>query len=356
MTTLSRTTSGAISTLAPGPGPEHRAHMAPFQFEKHIDHQDGLAGTLSVRLVAARNLRAASSMFFTRTCNPYVIFRIGKQHVRSSTIEANDNPTWRSEVLEMTIPKLDFKRAPLEDHSDVRLELTIDVMNEDSLTGKTTEYVGMSSGSVIGTALVDFTALVEGREGVMDRWIPLTSGMPAPSASSSPTGVPALQKQRSSSSDAPLGEVRVVLHYDPHGMEPQVGDVVKMEGFGAYPSALLAPVDELELHVKKMNGPYLLCAYRTRSGFEGAMRLHRNNVFVAHRNSLLDRLYVSCVAEPFEFVSNTPLGKSAGELLRPYVKVARTFSFPALAAARTTVVTTFRASTAAIGAVVDAMD
>lgn len=337
--------------------PADRAHLAPFQYEKHLIHQDGLAGTLSIRLVEARNLRAASSMFFVRTCNPYVIFRVGKMNMRSSTILANDNPSWRREMLEMKIPKIDLKRAPLEDHSDVRMELIVDVMNEDSLTGKTTEYVGMANGSVIGTAVVDFTPLIEGKEGVMDRWITLTGGIPASSAANNHNAAGGKkQQQRATEKEMALGEVRIVLHYEPHGMEPQVGDIVKMEGFGAYPSALLAPVDELEMHVKKISGNYLLCSYMTKSGFEGALRLHRNNVFVAHRNSLLDRLYVSCIAEPFEFVSNTPIGQSCGEILRPYVNVAKTFSFPALKAAKATIFTTFRASSAALGAVVASMD
>lgn len=342
-----------------------RALLEPFQFEKHVGHQDGLAGTLSIRLVEARGLRAGSSMFFVRTCNPYVIFRVGRQSARSSTVPASDNPSWRRELLEMKIPKLDHKRAPPEPHSDVRFELTVDVMNEDSLTGKTTEYVGMSNGSVIGAAVVDFTPLLEGKEGVMDRWLTLTGAPPTavtvPSQSSatmqqqSPLPQPK-KKSKQPQKDVALGEVRIVLHYEPHGMEPQVGDVVKMEGFGMYPSAVLPPMDELELHVKKLSGNFLLCSYKTRSGFDGALRLHRNNVFVAHRHSLLDRLYVTCVAEPFEFVSHTPLGQSCGEVLRPYVIVARSFSFPALKAAKATLVTTFRASTAALGAVVASME
>ncbi|GAB9462810.1 hypothetical protein Gpo141_00000293 [Globisporangium polare] len=337
--------------------PADRAHLAPFQYEKHLSHQDGLAGTLSIRLVEARNLRAASSMFFVRTCNPYVIFRVGKMNVRSSTILANDNPSWRREMLEMKIPKIDLKRAPLDDHSDVRMELIVDVMNEDSLTGKTTEYVGMANGSVIGTAVVDFTPLIEGKEGVMDRWITLTGGIPASSAANNLNAAGGKkQQQRATEKEIALGEVRIVLHYEPHGMEPQVGDVIKMEGFGAYPSALLAPIDELEMHVKKISGNYLLCSYVTKSGFEAAIRLHRNNVFVAHRNSLMDRLYVTCIAEPFEFVSSTPIGQSAGEILRPYVNVAKTFSFPALKAAKATIFTTFRASSAALGAVMASMD
>lgn len=343
------------SSLALVTNPADRAHLAPFQFEKHVAHQDGLAGTLSIRLVEARNLRAGSSMFFVRTCNPYVIFRIGKMNVRSSTIASNDNPSWRRELLEMKIPKLDMKRSPLEDHSDTRMELIVDVMNEDSLTGKTTEYVGMVNGSVIGTAVVDFTSLLEGKEEVMDRWITLIGGIPVLSPSENALASGKKQK-RPTAKSVELGEVRIILHYEPHGMEPQVGDVVKMEGFGAYPSALLAPVDELEMHVKKISGNYLLCNYLTRSGFEGSIRLHRNNVFVAHRNSLLDRLYVSCIAEPFEFVRNTPIGQSAGEVLKPYVNVAKTFSFPALKAAKATITTTFRASTAALGAVIASME
>ncbi|RLN68702.1 hypothetical protein BBJ28_00019465 [Nothophytophthora sp. Chile5] len=332
-----------------------RAEMATYLYEKHLTHQDGVAGALSIRLVAARNLRAAASMFWVRTCNPYVIFRVGKQSVRSSTIEGNDNPTWRREFLEVKLPKLDLKRTPLAENSDVRLELIVDAMNEDSLTGKATEAVGMANGSVIGTASVDFTPLIEGKEDVMDMWIPLSGALPM----TSPTGVPpsaAVGKKREPEADLSLGEVRVVLQYEPHGMEPRVGDIVKFEGFGAYPSALLCPVDELELHVKKTSGSYLLCTYTTHSGFDAALRVHRNNVFVAHRGSFFDRVYESCIVEPLEFVGSTPIGRSVKELMRPYVNVARAFSFPALLAAKATVTTTFRASSAAIGAIVASLD
>ncbi|OWZ00540.1 hypothetical protein PHMEG_00028240 [Phytophthora megakarya] len=325
---------------------QERAEMAAYLYEKHLSHQDGVAGTLSIRLVAARNLRAAASMFWVRTCNPYVIFRVGKQSVRSSTIPSNDNPTWRREFLEVRIPKLDYKRQPLSDHSDVRLELIVDAMNEDSLTGKATEAVGMANGSVIGTAVVDFTPLLEGKEDVMDQWIPLSGALLTGSESG----------KKHPEADLSLGEVRVVLQYEPHGMEPRVGDVVKFEGFGSYPSAVLGPIEDLELQVKKTSGSYLLCSYTTPSGYEAALRIQRNNVFVAHRGSFFDRFYESCVVEPLEFVASTPIGQSAKEILRPYANVARAFSGPALLATKATLMTTYRASTAAIGAVVASLD
>uniref|UniRef100_H3GWS7 C2 domain-containing protein n=2 Tax=Phytophthora ramorum TaxID=164328 RepID=H3GWS7_PHYRM len=330
---------------------QQRAEMASYLYEKHLTHQDGVAGTLSIRLVAARNLRAAASMFWVRTCNPYVIFRVGKQSVRSSTIPGNDNPTWRREFLEVKLPKLPLKRQPLGEHSDVRLELIVDAMNEDSLTGKATEAVGMASGSVIGTASVDLTPLVEGKEDVLDQWVPLSGALPMPGAGGATTG-----KKQQPEADLSLGEVRMVLQYEPHGMEPRVGDVVKFEGFGSYPSAVLGPVEDLELHVKRTSGSYLLCSYTTPSGYDAALRVHRNNVFVVHRGSLFDRFYESCIVEPLEFVGSTPIGQSAKEVLRPYMNVARAFSGPALIATKATLMTTYRASTAAIGAVVASLD
>uniref|UniRef100_M4BSB6 C2 domain-containing protein n=1 Tax=Hyaloperonospora arabidopsidis (strain Emoy2) TaxID=559515 RepID=M4BSB6_HYAAE len=332
--------------------PLERAEMASYLFEKHLHHQDGVAGTLSIRLVAARNLHAAASMFWVRPCSPYVIFRVGKQSVRSSTIPRNSNPSWRRELLEVKVPKLDVKRQLLKEHSDVRLELIVDVMNEDSLTGKATEAVGIVNGSVIGTALVDVTPLVEGKEDVLDQWIPLSGALSVAGSGYSPKS----GKKQHPEAELNLGEVRVVLQYEPHGMEPLVGDVVKMEGFGSYPSAVLGPVEELELHVKKTSGSYLLCSYATPSGYDATLRVHRNTVFVAHRGSMFDRFYEMCVVEPLEFAANTPIGQSAKEMLRPYMNVARAFSGPALVATKATIMTTYRASTAAIGAVVASLD
>lgn len=326
-----------------------REDRTAYLFEKHVNHQEGVAGALSIRLVEARSLRAAATMFWTRTCNPYVIFRLGKQSARSTTIQDNDCPNWRRELLEFKIPKLNLKRQPLEEHSDVRVELVVDCMNDDSLTGMATEAVGMSSGSVIGSALVDVTPLLEGKEEVMDTWLTLRGALLPADGGAAASGKK-LEK------DLVLGEVRVVLQYEPFGLEPRVGDVVKLEGFGSYPSAMLAPVDELELTVKKTSGSFLLCSYVTKAGFDAALRLHRNTVFVAHRGSLLDRLYASLIAEPLEFIGSTPLGLTCKELLRPYVNVARAFSGPALVATKATIVTTFRASSAAVGAVVASMD
>ncbi|CAH0479488.1 unnamed protein product [Peronospora belbahrii] len=329
---------------------QDRASMASYLFEKHLNHQDGVAGTLSIRLVAARNLRAAS-MFWVRTCNPYVIFRVGKQSVRSSTIPCNNNPSWRREFLEVKVPKLDLKRHLVGDHSDIRLELILDVMNEDSLTGKATEAVGMANGSVIGTATLDFTSLVEGKEDVIDQWIPLSGDLPM--ATAGPTSD---KKKQTRETQLSLGEVRIVLQYEPHGMEPRMSDVVKFEGFGSYPSSVLGPIEDLELHVKKTSGTYLLCSYMTPSGYEAALRVHRNNVFVVHRGSLLDRLYETCVVEPLKFMVSTPIGQSAKEVLRPYMNVARAFSGPALLATKATLMTTYRASSAAFGAVMASLD
>ncbi|KAF4045782.1 C2 domain [Phytophthora infestans] len=332
---------------------QERAEMASYLYEKHLNHQDGVAGTLSIRLVAAHNLRAGASMFWVRTCNPYVIFRVGKQSVRSATILSNDNPTWRREFLEVKLPKLDHKHHPLGEHSVfTRVELIVDAMNEDSITGKATEAVGMGNGSVIGTAAVDFTSLIEGKEDVMDQWIPLSGALPMGVATGGATAAKKMQAEE----DLSLGEVRVVLQYEPHGMEPRVGDVVKLEGYGSFPSAVLGPVEELELHVKKTSGSYLLCSYTTHSGYEAALRVHRNNVFVTHRGSFFDRFYESFVVEPLEFVGSTPIGQTAKEVLRPYVNVARAFSGPALVATKATLMTTYRASSAAIGAVVASLD
>jgi hypothetical protein len=207
---------------------------------------------------------------------------------------------------------------------------------------------------------VDLTPLLEGKEDVMDKWITLSGGMPMvlpPGATGAggKKGSSAAQKKQPEK-ELMLGEVRVVLQYEPHGMEPAVGDIVKMEGFGAYPSCLVTPLDELELTVKKISGSYLLCSYVTKSGFQAALRLHRNTVFVAHRGSLFDRLYVRCLAEPLEFVAATPLGQTVREYAKPYVTVARTFSLPALQAARTTIWTTYRASSAAAGAILASME
>ncbi|CAH0485641.1 unnamed protein product [Peronospora farinosa] len=331
---------------------QDRANMASYLFEKHLNHQDGVAGTLNIRLISARKLRAAvSSMFWVHTCNPYVIFRVGKQSVRSSTIPTNNNPTWRREFLEVKLPKLDLKRHPLGEHSDVRLELILDVMNEDSLTGKATEAVGMINGSVIGTAVVDFTSLVEGKEDVMDQWIPLSGTLPLAGS-----GASSGKKKQHPEAELNLGEVRIVLQYEPHGMEPRLSDVIKFEGFGSYPSSVLGPIEDLELHVKKTSGSYLLCSYTTPSGYEAALRVHRNNVFVVHRGSVFDRFYESCVVEPLEFMISTPIGQSAKEVLRPYMNVARAFSGPALVATKATLMTTYRASSAAIGAVLESLD
>jgi hypothetical protein len=321
-----------------------RLHLAPYLYEKHLNHQDGVAGTVVVRLVEAKNLHATASMFWMRTCNPYVIFRVGKLSARSKTIQGNDNPSWRKEILELRVPKLDFKRVKFQENSNERVELILDVMNEDSYTGKATEVVGMSNGSMIGTASLDITSLLEGKDEVMDRWVTLGGSIGSNTLSKMGSG-------RGLEKNVVLGEVRVIVQYEPHGMEPMVGDIVKMEAFGVHPSAILPSPTDLELQVKRVSGSYLLCSYMTKSGFEGSIRLHRNSVFVTHRGSVLDRLYSSFIATPLEFVGNTPIGKTCINIARPYVNIAIALSSPAVTATRATVMTTLRASSAAARAV-----
>ena len=62
------------------------------------------------------------------------------------------------------------------------------------------------------------------------------------------------------------------------------------------------------------------------------------------------------MVEPLEFAASTPIGQSAKEVLRPYMNVARAFSGPALVATKATLTTTYRASAAALGAVVASLD
>ncbi|CCI43144.1 hypothetical protein ABG067_003847 [Albugo candida] len=338
---------------------QKQLHLEPFLYEKHVDHQDGVAGHLSIRLLEAKNLVDPASMFWKRTCNPYVIFRIGNDWERSTTIRENNNPTWRREMHKFAIKKINKKNGPIEEHSNVRLELIIDVMSEDSFTGRATECVGITNGSLIGTASVDITSLLEGYEEVMDRWFTLGGALPATESLrrvQHPHQELSLTHARSHSTGSMekqirLGEIRLVLQYEPFGMEPLTGDVLRWEGFGIYPSSILPPMEDLELFVEKMSGNHLYCSYKTISGYEGHLRVHRNNIFVAHRTSIFDRVYVNLIASPLEFFGNTPLGKSCREIARPYTKVAMAFSWPAIMAAKTAFTTTMRATSAAAGAV-----
>lgn len=297
-------------------------------------------GKVKIQVVKAQDLVLAKSSWWgssssstvgkrsSVSCHPYVMVTFGEESVKTSAIPNNCNPTWRKEVLELPVYK------PEGDVTNV--ELTFDVFSQDSLAKKAGECIGLSDGgSLIGSAILNITDLIDGQVEMMDRWLSLQNG------------VPGKEKDKLGR----CGDVHVIVAYDPIGLEPRVGDLIQFVGYGMYPERILPPRESLYLTVTATSGNYILAEYTSSCGFPCSIRIHRNCVYVAQRSSWMDRALSLCVYKPVQFAKQTPIGQKITVAASPYVQVLATMSAPIFMAFRTMSLTTIRATTAAIVAV-----
>lgn len=308
------------------------------------DLEKRYTGSLRVQLVEGRDFQSCQSSWWRSDirekaskgskskCNPYVVFHLGGHSVRSSTIVANNHPSWSREIFEIKVPKVS------QTSLDTRGELVFDLFSEDSYAKKAAEAIGVtgSGGTLLGSGMIDFTDLMDGTTELLDRWITLSDGT-APAAGG--------KQDPDRRYD---GEIRLILQYEPLGLEPQVGDEVRLEGYGHHPVGFMP--HECVMHVMASNGQYILAEYPTSSGFMASVRLHRYCVYVSERITLFDRVSQT-VWYPIQFALDTPLGKQVNQLVNPYVQVAISITAPAVLATTGTVKTTLRIASAAAHAI-----
>mmetsp|Transcript_477 Transcript_477/g.671 ORF Transcript_477/g.671 Transcript_477/m.671 type:complete len:552 (-) Transcript_477:21-1676(-) len=176
------------------------------------------------------------------------------------------------------------------------------------------------------------------------------------------------------------GKVRLLISYEPHGLTPQQGDIVAFEAFARRPLELsrcptiVQPLYPLQ--VKEIKGEFLLVKYEMLSNAAsyhnqisaqlkthedylirkrdsslssstqqksnnkvnvskrfGALRIHRNTIFVIERTNLVD-VAVDISLKPTDILLSTSVGQSVSHAAQPYVEAAGDILAPALLSSR----------------------
>jgi len=232
---------------------------------------------------------------------------------------------------------------------------------------------GGNNARLLGVGQLDLTELCLGETsggqclpGVRDAWVPITlrgqdvpddeddeedddeeydSGASASASAASydrndPLAPPPSNKDkkrksvpRKKPSPDVTGSVRVLVSYQPYGLEPQAHDVVALEAFARRNPAtatcrpLLPPL--LPMTVLERRGAYLLAEYSLWDRRKACVRIHRNSVFVIERKNAVDAAH-NLALLPFDAVKSTPLGQATGRALGPAVAASKEILMPAL--------------------------
>jgi len=239
-------------------------------------------------------------------------------------------------------------------------------MDEDA-TAAERLLPGVPSGGdsrLLGIGELDITSLCLGETPsgepqvvVMDAWIPIAMPQNADQEGympeeanfrdTDPLADP-VKKMAVSESETPActGRVRVLVSYQPHGLDPQENDIVALEAFARWNPAestcrpIMPPL--LPLYVLDRKGSYLLVehelpetpttsglATRTGRSRKACMRLHRNAVFVIERKNLMDA-GINLAMLPADVWMSTPVGQKTAQLVNPVVIAGRQLMMPAL--------------------------
>lgn len=259
----------------------------------------------------------------------------------SPIVPQNSNPVW--ENCQFDIPLL--KGAMPEDGMRILLCIRVD----EEATAAEHMLPGIPSGGdsrLLGTGTLDVTSLCLGETwkgqsqvGVVDAWFPISSPDRNSDAAAA-AELPPDKLSRDVISKLPpkpaniTGRVRVLVSYDPHGLDPQQHDLVALEAFArrsprhATCRPLLPPLAPFTVLEKR--GPYLLVEYDLgRHGKKACMRLHRNAVFCIERKNLVDTT-INLAMLPADLWMSTPLGRKTAEVVAPVVAAGREILMPAM--------------------------
>lgn len=353
------------------------------QAYRHLHHQKGLIGTFTVRLLEASDLKR--SHWSALALGPVKMLGLSKAHGKVSSfvsfaldtrpdanvssvsnersrdpdskpaaaappprtcftspvVSQNDNPVWSS--CHFNLP---LRKGVLKDGQRIRLQLRVD---EDS-TAVENLVPGIKTGGdsrLLGVGSVDLTSLCLGQEistgepqvGVLDTWVPVRMSRKDLQHNESSQSEESLKKMPSEdqSGDDCTGRVRVLISYEPNGMEPQANDTVALEAFGRHDSRTMSctPVlpSLLPLHVVEVRSPWLYVEYRLRPNSiyskKGRLRLHRNAVFVVERKNIVDET-INLALLPTDVFFSTPIGRTTQDVLGPLFVASKQLMMPAL--------------------------
>jgi len=350
---------------------------------RQLHHQQGLMGRLRIRLVEANSLQRSywsalalgpvKHLNWSKAHGPvssYCTFCLVFQDVHkdrmqrnansnndlrkpaaappkqrsvvSPMVERDNNPVWDNCQFEFPLRK----GALPGDGQRIRLQVRVD---EDS-TALENLIPGVPTGGdarLLGIGYLDVTDLILGQDlvtgqalpTVVDEWIPLSlQGRTIPEEmqeflyhKEDPLKPP-IKPKAATEPPKETGQVRLLVSYEPQGMEPQPKDIVALEAFARRSTltsscrpviAPLAPYTVLE-----RRGVFLLCRYTAADGKAACVRLHRNAVFVIERQSLVDAAH-NLALLPADVWMATPLGRALGHAAGPIVAAGREVLMPA---------------------------
>jgi hypothetical protein len=281
----------------------------------------------------------------------------------SPTVPQNNNPVWENCQFELALRK----GAMQEDGMRVLLCIRMD---EEATTAEQI-LPGIRSGGdsrLLGTGSLDVTSLCLGETwkgqsqvGVVDAWIPISLQDRQNEAQLSQDKLKQDVSKHPPKQANVTGRVRILVSYDPNGLDPQPHDLVALESFARRSPRhstcrpLLPPL--LPFYVLERRGPYILVEYELgRHNKKACMRLHRNAVFCVERKNLLDAT-INLALLPADLWMTTPMGRKTAEVVAPVVAAGRELFMPAMLSAklvwialRTTTLAGFSGVQAATGA------
>ena len=262
----------------------------------------------------------------------------------SPVVPSNDNPVWENCQFEFPLRKGVLPK----DGMRVQLQIRVD---EDAAPMESI-LPGIPSGGdsrLLGVGKLDLTELCLGETvdgqvlpGVKDAWIPISlAGQEPPEEpnelpySADDPLAPPVAKANLSDPPPVTGMVRVLVSYQPVGLEPQPKDIIALEAFARRnPSSatcrpLLQPL--MPLTVIERRGSYLLCEYSLADARrrKACVRLHRNAVFVIERQNLVDAAH-NLALLPVDVMMSTPVGQATAHTLGPVLAAGREVLMPAL--------------------------
>jgi len=276
--------------------------------------------------------------------------------VVSPVVPHDNNPVWDSCQFEFPLKK----GASAAEGDGMRILLQVAVEEDATAVDN---FNPLSGGNrLIGIGTLDLTELCLGETvngqplpGVRDAWIDISLPQnnnedvhhPPPFSDNDklvyyskndPLAPPPTDKQSSSSSEPPklTGMVRVLVSYQPVGLEPQPKDIVALESFARRNPATTScrPVMEplMPLTVLERRGSYVLCEYllagaANHNNNKVCVRLHRNAVFVIERQNLLDAAH-NLALLPVDVVLSTPVGRACQQALGPVAHAGQELLMP----------------------------
>lgn len=282
--------------------------------------------------------------------------------VVSPVVPDNDNPVWPACELDLPLSKGGgggAGDAPSSFRDGKRIQLNI-CMEEDATAADRILPMGVVPSReerLLGQGCLDVTSLLLGvssesstnnegmpQVGVMDVWIPIhRPGGKGEKIDNGNEDDDALCKKRNqTTSTAETGQIRVLISYQPHGLEPEHNDWVALETFARRSlrhsscQPLLPPL--APMRVANVRGSFLLVEYdlHASSSFnssnqnnKGKMRVHRNAVFVIERTSMMDGI-ANLALLPTDLFLSTPLGQTTVQVAMPIVSTVGDILMPAL--------------------------